>query len=397
MIPVASIAKVNDCWQRRGPKTASADVDRNRSFPPNMSDFLRDVISLNAFTPRYMVKTAFELMLQSTDTFKRILPESSGKLAWQEFQNKLQAFYLFEYVDSVLGLSPGAPVSLAEMIGRTFKLEPFLAPWATEGIGHYYTHLQTSAGMPRDLIGCDRTQRLPPESMVPLHTGMGLALAQAAASRRLGSAATAELFVQLCQDNACPEFLGATLEALGLVVRNLYPDLMGSVSQYLWHSNSELFEYFWHGAGRGIYFAPINFLPYLSRPWQGYEMCVRETPNDVARQNAVAGFAWAMTLVNLRHPVILAAFLEQHGERLAKDDAFSNGIFSALVIWRACAPTETSISDLLQYQPDGSNPHHLWETQVRRIAEAALHFPQNDMSRVTGLFRYRPLAQSGMF
>src|SRR5262249_17566078 len=152
-----------------------------------------------------------------------------------------------------------------------------------------------------------------------------------------------------------------------------------------------------HGAGRGIYFAPINFLPYLSRPWQGYEMCVRETPNDVARQNAVAGFAWAMTLVNLRHPVILAAFLEKHGERLAKDDAFSTGIFSALVIWRACAPTETSISDLLQYQPDGSNPHHLWETQVRRIAEAALHFPQNDMSRVTGLFRYPPLAQPGIF
>jgi len=363
-----------------------------------MSDLLRDVISLNAFTPRYMIKTAFELMLQSADTFKRILPESSDKLAWQEFQNKLQAFYLFEYVDSVLDLSSGAPLSLPEMIGRTSKLEPFLAPWATEGVGHYSTHLQSASGVPSDLIGCDTIYRLPPESMVPLHTGMGLALAQAAARRRLGSAATVELFVQLCRDNACPEFMGASLEALGLVVRNLYPDVMESLSQHLWHNDPELFEYFWHGVGRGIYFAPVNFLPYLSMPWQGYEMCLRETPNDVARRNAVAGFAWAMTLVNLRHPVVLGTFLEQHAERLAVHDAFSSGIFSALVIWRACAPRDTSISDLLQYQPDGFNPqlHHFWETQVRCIAEAALHFPQNNMSRITGLFRYRPLAESRM-
>lgn len=356
---------------------------------PSMADLLRNVLGLNAFTPRYMMKTAFELMLQSVDALKRITPETCGGLAWQEFQNKLQAFYLFEHVDSVLGISPDAPLNLAEMVSKATTLGPFFSAWATEGLGHYYTLLRPASVFLNNSVGNGDLDRLPPESMVPLHTGMGLALAEAVLTRREDSANTAETFVQLCRDRARPEFLGATIEALGLVARNLYPESVKPLSDYFWQWNKELFEYFWHGVGRGIYFAPINFLPYWSAPWQGYEMSLQEPPNDAGRRNAVAGFAWALTLVNVRQPAIVAAFLERHGEMLAREDAFVNGVFSALVIWLGCAPKDTSIDNLLGYQPDLS-PAWLgpfWEAQVRRTAEAALHFrPTN----VGALFRYHP-------
>jgi hypothetical protein len=369
-------------------------MNQNFSFPATVADLLRDAFSLNAFTQRYLMKTAFELAIQSAEALKCVLPESPDKLVWQEFQNKLQAFYLFEHVDSVLGFSLDGPFSLAEMVSRTSALGSFFSPWATEGLGRYYARLRNGGVARGSLIGHD-TMSLPPESMVPLHTGMGLALAETVLAYRLDSATTAEVFIKLCCNNARPEFLGATIEALGLVVRNLYPEMMGSLSEYLWRCNQELFEYLWHGAGRGIYFAPINFLPYWSTPWQGYEMCTREPPNDLARRNAVAGFAWAVTLVNLRHPTILVAFLERLGERLALDDAFASGVFSALVIWLACAPNDTSVVNLLQYQPDcwGLQMRELWGTQMYRAGKAALHFRQNSMDGAGGLFRYHSLAE----
>lgn len=370
-------------------------MDQNLSFPAIVTGLLRDVLSLNPFTPRYMMKTVFDLILQSADALTCILPESGDKLVWQEFQNKLQAFHLFEHVDLVLGISPNMPLSLGEMISRASALGPFFSPWAMEGLGHYYTQLRTASDMFGPVLGQGAIQRLPPESMVPLHTGMGLALAETVMMRRQNSATTSETFVQLCRNNACPQFLGATIEALGLVVRNLYPELMQSLSQHLWHSNQELFEYFWHGVGRGIYFAPINFLPYWYTPWQGYEMCLQEPPNDLGRRNAVSGFAWAATLVNIRHPAIVVSFLERHGERLAVDDAFANGIFSALVIWLNCAPNDTSVANLLRYQPDcpGAGLRELWETQMRSTGEAALHFRQNILNGTGELFRYHPLAK----
>jgi len=369
-------------------------VDQNLSFAATMTGLLRNAFSLNCFSPRYMMKTAFELTLQSAGVLKSILPESGDKLVWQEFQNKLQAFHLFEHVDFILGISPNVSLNLPEMVSRTRVLGSFLVPWATEGLGHYCTRLRAANHATGRIMDEDTMKRLPPEAMVPLHTGMGLALAETVLARRLDGPSSAEMFLQLCRENASPQLLGATIEALGLVVRNLYPELLNPLSQHFWQANQELFEYFWHGVGRGIYFWPMNFLPYWSTPWQGYETCLREPPNDLARRNAVAGFTWAATLVNLEHPAIIASFLQRHGEHLAADDAFANGLFSALVIWLGCAPSDTSIGNLLQYQPDPSHPglHQLWETQLRKTGEAALHFRPDSVNGTGALFRYHPLS-----
>lgn len=369
-----------------------------------MADFFRNVLNLNllnldAFTPRYVMKTAFEVMLQSAEVLKNVTPEGCNRLAWQEFQNKLQAFYLFEHVDSVLGLSADANLTLGEMVSKTRILGPFFSVWATEGLGHYYTYLitagllQSSGSIPKGLLS-DTNSDLPRDSLVPLHTGMGLALAEALLARGYDTASLAENFLQVCRANARPEYWRASAEALGLVVRNLHPGLIPSLDQYFLQTDEEMLACFWHGVGRGIYFTPPNFLPYWSEPWQGYEMCMREPPHEVGRRNAVAGFAWAMTLVNLRQPEIVAGFLERYGRFLAARDAFANGVFSALVVWLHCAPHDTSVRGFLDYQPDLSNHElgHLWEAQVRRAGQAALQFFSTHPDVKMGeLFRYHPV------
>lgn len=366
-----------------------------------MADFLSNVFSLNAFTPRYMMKTAFEVMLHSAELLNSLTPEGDARLPWQECRNKLEAFYLFEHVDSVLGLSARASLSLAEMIDKTRILGPFFSVWATEGLGHYYTYivaadlLASGGALPRDLLSSGDQARLPRESMVPLHTGMGLALAETLLGRGSDPGALADDFVQACRGNARQEYWRASVEALGLVVRNLYPHWIAPLDQHFSQTNEELLAYFWHGVGRGIYFTPPNFLPYWNALWQGYEMCVQEPPHDLGRRNAVAGFAWAMTLVNIRQPQIVAAFLDRYGARLAAEDAFANGVFSALVIWLDCAPHDTFVRQFFDYQPEGmgSRLHRLWETQVRSIGEEALRFSSTDPdAAISGLFRYHPLA-----
>jgi len=110
-------------------------ADRNDLFNCGnlMADFLRNVLNLNAFTPRYMLKTALDVMLQSTDLVKGITPER-GRHSLQEFHNKLQAFYLFEYVDSILGFPEAEVPNLADMLYRTHSLGTFFSVWETEGI-----------------------------------------------------------------------------------------------------------------------------------------------------------------------------------------------------------------------------------------------------------------------
>ena len=71
----------------------------------------------------------------------------------------------------------------------------------------------------------------------------------------------------------------------------------------------DIVGYFWHGVGRGLYFLPINALPCSSSTWRAVEMAHEEAPHTLGRLNALGGLAWAVTLVNIRHPAILEAFL----------------------------------------------------------------------------------------
>jgi hypothetical protein len=360
--------------------------------------------TLEAFTPRYVTKLTFEVMQQSAEACKFLMPGRESRLAWQELQNKLQAFALFEHVDVTLHLSSGSDLPLAALVAQAEALGPYLAVWALEGLGWYYTETSwTYTGTPQHLLTADHVWALPPRSLIPLHTGMGLSLADRLFATLTPQSPAADIntvlqqFIALCQHNAREGYSGAAVEALGLITRLRCPQLVPVVDRQLLAIAPDIVGYFWHGVGRGLYFLPLNALPCASSSWRAVEMARGEAPHALGRLNALAGLVWAVTLVNIRHPEILEVFLQQHGNALSANDAFANGVSSALLIWFDMQGDDPYLRAFCHYQPDATEPGlvQLWNSQVRGPCQEALHSYYGVLKARHGLdevFRYQPLS-----
>jgi hypothetical protein len=334
-----------------------------------------------ALTPRYITKLTFEMMQQSAEICGFLMPGRENRLAWQELRNKLQAFDLFEHADVILHIPPGPAMPLTALVERAAGLEPYVAVWAMEGLGRYYAEAcWEHAGAPQHLLTADRVRALPSQSLIPLHTGLGLSLA----SRLLATLrprspesdidAVLQQFVALCQQNATAGHAGAALEALGLVTRLCYPQMVRTIDSRLSVVAPDMVGYFWHGVGRGLYFLPLHALPCSGATWRAIEMTQGEAPHALGRLNALAGLAWAITLVNIRHPTVLEAYIQRCGEVLCANDAFSSGVSTALMIWYDMAGADPYLRDFIHHQPDAANPRlvQLWHSQVRGPAQEAL-------------------------
>jgi hypothetical protein len=252
---------------------------------------------------------------------------------WAELRNKLEAFSLF---------------SRAEGSGDVWT-----RLWIEEGRGYLDPRPPASRGLAR-------------------WTGWGLA----AATRTVESwghhgdlAGSLSRFAALCREAAPPELAGAAFEGLGLAVRTLRPERAGEIDRLL---PPDLQGLFWHGLGRGLYFAPSNAVPWGDPSGRTLRKALAEPAHRRGRRNAVAGLAWAMTLVDLRHPEIVDAFLVRCAERLAEPDAWSHGVAGAVTLWSQHAGRDPLLERFLSHC--AASP--AWETLVRVPAEAALrHAP----------------------
>jgi hypothetical protein len=380
-----------------------------------MVDLVFNLVTLEAFTPRYMTKMTFEVMQQSAEVFKFIMPGRDNHLAWQEFKNKLQAFDLFEHVDVTLHLRSGPEVPLTALVEKADALEPYLAVWAMEGLGRYYAETYWEhKGTPQNLLTADQVRTLPCWSLIPLHTGMGLSLADRLLATLKPQSSDAEIdtvlrqFIALCEHNSREGYAGAVLEALGLVTQLRDPQMVRSVDWRLSAIDPDIVGYFWHGVGRGLYFLPLNALPCSSSTWRAVKIAQEEAPHTLGRLNALGGLTWALTLVNIRHPAILETFLQRYGDVLAADDAFSTGVSSALMIWYDIARDDPYLRAFLQHQPDPSHPRlvQLWNSQVREPSQETLQryygvlkarhglgevFRHQDLSALVGRLKGEPV------
>jgi hypothetical protein len=385
------------------------DMSRER-FPAGdrllrcMVDVMFSLVTLDAFTPRYITKMTFEMMQQSAGVGRFLIPGRENRLAWQELQNKLQAFDLFEHVDVILHLQSGPEVPLTILVEKAGALGPYVAVWATEGLGRYYTEAYWEyKGVPQNLLTADQVRALPPRSLIPLHTGMGLSLADRLLTALKPHSSDADIdallrqFIALCQHNSRPGYMGAVLEALGLVTQLRYPQMVRIIDWRLSAIAPDIVGYFWHGVGRGLYFLPLNALPCRSFTWSAVEMAQAGAPHTLGRLNALGGLAWAVTLVNIRHPMILEACMQRYEDVLCANDAFSSGVSTALMIWYDMTSADPYLKDFLQYQPDAANPRlvQLWHSQVRGPAQEALQRYYGVLKARHGLgevFCYQPLS-----
>jgi hypothetical protein len=335
----------------------------------------------DAFTPRSVTRLAFDIMQQSAAAVRWFAPWRESRCALQEFQNKLEAFNLFAHVDSVLSVSTQEEIRLPELIRKIESLGPYRAMWATEGLGYYLTtRFGEQSETPRKLLNGERGGDISEKHLVALHSGLGLAIADrflktiGPESDESAIRKVIDQFLMACRDNARSDYLGVVYESLGLVTRNLYPQMIPQLDHELGRVDEDLVGYFWHGVGRGIYFAPTNFLP-DGNSERAVNMTRQEPRHELGRRNAIAGLAWAITLVNIRHPEILESFLNVHGSQLGDRGAFSDGVSSAIIIWRdSTAADDPYLQAFCRYQPDSSDgtltPR--WEQMVRRPCLRAL-------------------------
>ena len=340
---------------------------------------------------------------QRSLTAARQVAEGEALLALDEIRAKGEVFCLVLDVAKLIGVPTEPPFPLYELLARAYALGPFRALWAVEGLGKEYGDSFWNQGIvPHAILRDERTSGLPAQSLTMLNAGIGLSFAFYCLDKtswRTNEPALRGLvqeILRLCRDNAREGYLGAAYESLGLVTRTFHADLVPAVDAALRQSAPEVLGYYWHGVGRAIYFAIINFLP--GSDGLIFRMARDEAPDGAAKLSSVAGAAWAYALVAQRDPRILAELvIEPYGEELAADDAFANGVASSMMMRFDTTPEAPFIPTFYQYQPSPSNPRlvRLWEQLVRRPSELALnvYYPViKQHNRLGDIFEYRDLA-----
>ncbi len=236
--------------------------------------------------------------------------------------------------------------------------------------------------------------------MTMLHAGIGMSFAKHVL-KRLEPAASAAVtrgaiseFVSLCHNSSRRGYAGAALESLGLATRTLYPNLVRLLDEHIPAVDPELHGYFWHGAGRAMYFDPMNMLPSVNAPWRAIRRLDQEAPHDLARRNVLSGLAWALTVVNMRQPMVMEAFLRHHGDIAASHDAFTNGVTSSMLMRYDTTREGTWIHQFIHYEPaPDANLRDLWRSLITRPCEDAIEqdYPLLcAQGKLEQLFHYRP-------
>ncbi|HVF58511.1 MAG TPA: hypothetical protein VNJ70_01670 [Thermoanaerobaculia bacterium] len=390
--------------------TVQAVYEFGESLVETVGEMALGLVDPRVLLPRTLYTLTGDPLQRSVEAVRLTLSGDAGA-AFQELLNKSEIFVLVAAVSGLIGApsagaaTPGGPVEpypLDELVARCYALGDFQALWAIEGLGHEYGDFVWAQGeVPHGLLTSPHTATLPAGSLLMLHAGIGLSMAQhllrgpswesPAELRRL----LAEI-VGLDRANSQPGYLGAALESLGLVTRTFHPTLVPAVDRELRVVAPEAVGFFWHGVGRAIYFWIVNFLPCSA--WQGYEMAAREATDELARLNAEAGMAWAQVLVNQRQPQSLYELIvKPHGEDLRARGGFVNGLASSIMMRFDTTPAAPFIEAFCRWEPPAgdSQGSALWDELVRLPCRQALEvwYPVlKRQHRLGEIFEFRDLA-----
>ena len=293
-----------------------------------------------------------------------------------EVEENYGVFALVSDVRRALGI-PAGPFPLLAALARAERLG-FRALWAVEGLGHEYAANRWR----RDgdaVTGMLKDPRIPRRYLNMLHAGMGLFFGERlldGVSPRSSGAALADAmcaFEDRCTRNAADGFTGPAFESLGLVTRTWYPDMTDPLARVM---SDESAGYFWHGAGRALYFLPIHAVPGVRSAWVSAE---REARDPESGLNVRAGLAWATTLVNLRNPRLLESTVRLRAGLLSRDGAFAYGVRTATAMAADTSPGAAEIEAFVEYVPRDESIGNLWEEFVRRPALEGI-----DLARLNG-------------
>jgi len=398
--PAAAMDAVTDAMRSEMSGEAKGSGDpAARSFGADQLSQVAQKIAQNPKAAFLMRKSMPSMVWGMTAA----MPGRSARIAREECQNKMDIMRMVEEVGTVVP-PKGVYVPLADLVANSYAAGEFPSLWLIEGLGHYYAESFMGQGeTSRDLLTAQDVEGLPIGSLTMLHAGIGLAFAQhgleiispdipASQVRRL-----IERFVGECRTSSREGFAGCALESLGLVVRHFHgAAVCRSLDPRLAEIDPALQGFFWHGVGRALYFSPANMMPGLDSPWPVLAMIEEEAPHETARRNMVSGMAWAMTLVNMLTPGIMEAFLKENGEKFSVDDAFTEGVASAIVMRQDTTPGASFIGAFLRHRPSDEKTAALWSRLIVAPATKALeryHRVLEENRRLDEVFRYQPLEE----
>ena len=231
-----------------------------------------------------------------------------------------------------------------------------------------------------------------------LHAGIGMSFAKDVlatlepTSVPMAVRAGIARFVALCRNSSRPGYAGAAIESLGLATRTLYPNLIAMIDREIPEVDPAIHGYFWHGAGRAMYFDPMNMLPSVNAPWRAIRRLHEEAPHDLAYKNALSGLAWAITVVNMRHPQVMETFLRHHSDVATQNDAFTNGVTSSLMMRYDTTRDDAKIAPFVHYRPADAAVAGSWRTLITVPCEQALRVTYAELTQrraLEELFHYR--------
>jgi hypothetical protein len=363
-------------------------------------DPLLNALTRSGLTSGLILKSGMDAVSQLLEHVSPHFHGSQNQLVLREFGNKLQSFGTFRYVGSVLDLAPGEKSSLTAMVAKTQELNAYTKVWATEGLGYLNMEQIWQKGcLPEGVLRDAGLEELPRGCWVALHAGMGLSLAKNNLKNATPQTPMKDLenivqqFADLCASNARSGYAAICFEALGLVVQTQYPELRLHFDRILGNRYPEGVAYFWHGVGRGVYFMPRSSLA-----WRKNEWAEMRAPHPVGRLNLLSGLAWPLTLVNIRHPEIMAQFISRHGDYLEGNDAFATGVGAAIMIWRNATEGDDYLDSFcrLELSTSNQNLNRRWAEWIHepcQVANSTVYDSIRDQNSFEGLFRYSSLAE----
>lgn len=294
-----------------------------------------------------------------------------------ENANRLEAYRLFA--------SGGHPIdrSLKAVGELCTSSATYESLWTMEGVGYFKTIESMRLREASPAIFSD----VPTKAVIPLTTGVGMALGLF--SLRLHNGDIRGLvgqFLGLCRRHVRDEHREVAIESFGLVsCLMLTPERSIALANEFRDQSSLGDLHFWHGFGRGLYFSPLSVCPILEQRSIPIRLATALPPDDLSRRNCISGLAWALALVNVRHPTVIDAFLKRNAHHV-DDDTIAVGINAALALWQKWAPESDLASRICSYTPKCDVP--AWFRHATRHCGA----PRPSVDAV--LFRYRPLSET---
>ena len=366
-----------------------------------LAAFASDAMALKVLSPSYLRDAASSIAQGATDAYDAVTTGHARSLLKDQFQNTADVISYVNHVDAPSKLSADGTYPLEERVADCYARGDYPALWLVEGLGERYAHarLSADAGL-RDLFTRGEGLTLPEKTLLMMHAGAGIAFAKHEItsltpwSAEADVRAALERFLALVRRNSAAGYEGAALESLGLVTRTWYPQLVGAISTNLLALDANAVEFFWHGAGRAMYFSPMYMLPGLS----AWDAADQEPPDDTARLNARAGVAWAFTIVNIRHPGIAENFLRQKVSRIRGNGAYTNGVHSTLIMATDMVPGHQYVKEFCRFAPDASESSlvHAWERHIGSDVQARIdeyRLALKTHHQLGEVFRCHPLPQ----